>query len=387
MPSSASELRVLDVDQHRFEPPTMWHDYIDPAWREAALSIETDELGYAWLVWRGQRLYLAESQQPARPERIGAHRLRQARGEPADQPYGDQVPPSFTDPAARLADLDAWGVDGAVLFPNFGLLWERTLAPDLPALCANMQAANRWQSELAASGRGRLFGVGHLTLRDRDWARAEIARLGATGVRLAMIAPAPVDGRPLSDPSLDPIWAAFCDAGVAPVFHVANVERPFHPAWYQSDPEPVDSLLGSVFLWVGAAVALADLIFNGTLERFPELRVGVVELSAHWVPLFLLYIDGALDFYRVRHGSIPHPLALRPSEYFQRQVRVSALAYEGPAGLAARTGEDLFMFGSDWPHAEGIAHPRADYESALAGLDGSRRDKLMGANARWLLGL
>jgi predicted TIM-barrel fold metal-dependent hydrolase len=339
------------------------------------------------LTWRGQRLYLAESQQPARPERIAEHRLRLARGQPADEPYGDPVPPSFSDATARLADLDVWGVDGAVLFPNFGLLWERTLSHDLPALCANMRATNRWQAQLASDGDGRLFGVGHLTLRDPDWARQEIARLGRDGVRLAMVAPAPVNGLPLSDGQLDPIWRAFCDANVTPVFHVANVERPFHPAWYKSDPEPVDSLVDSVFLWVGGALAAADLILNGTLERLPELRLGIVELSAVWVPLFLLYLDGALDFYRARHGPDAYPLALRPSQYFTRQVRVSALAYEDPARLAASTGEDLFMFGSDWPHAEGIAHPRKDYETALGGLAPAARDKLMGANARWLLGL
>jgi predicted TIM-barrel fold metal-dependent hydrolase len=377
---------VVDADQHRFEPPTMWQEHIDPAFRDRALSLDVDERGYAWLAWQGRHLYLAESQQPACPETIAEHRRRLAGGEAAADPYGGPIPPSFSEPAARLAELDRWGVDGAVLFPNFALLWERMLADDLPALCANMQATNRWQQELAVDGRGRLFGVGLLTLRDPQWAIAEITRLGAAGVRLAMVAPAPVNGRPLSDRSLDAVWAAFCDANVAPVFHVANVERPFDQAWYQNDPEPVDSLLGSVFLWVGAAVALADLILNGTLERFPDLRIGVVELSANWVPQFLLHLDGATDFYRARHGDVPYPLAERPSHYFRRQVRVSVLAYERPAYLVSRTGDELFMFGSDWPHAEGIARPRADYELAIDQLSGTPRDNLMGANARWLLG-
>lgn len=387
MATASGILPIVDVDQHRFEPPGMWSQYIDPAARDAALSIDTDELGYAWLTWRGERLYLAESQQPARPDRIAEHRARLARREPASDPYGEPLPPSFSDAAARLTDLDEWGIDAAVLFPNFGLLWERTLSHDLPALCANMRAANRWQADLETDGQGRLFGVGHLTLRDQDWALKEIARLGAGGVRMAMVAPAPVNGVPLSDRSLDPIWQAFCDANVAPVFHVANVERPFHEAWYVNDPEPVDSIMSSVFLWVGGALAIADLILNGTLERFPDLRVGVVELSAHWVPLFLLYMDGSLDFYRARHGRDTFPISLRPSEYFRRQVRVSALPYEDPVRLATSTGEDLFMMGSDWPHAEGIAHPRKDYEAALTGFEGAAREKLMGGNARWLLGL
>src|SRR5690348_16952650 len=126
MATASGSLPIVDVDQHRFEPPGMWREHIDPGAREAALSIDTDELGYAWLTWRGEQLYLAESQQPARPDRIAEHRARLARREPAGDPYGDPLPPSFSDASARLADLDAWGLDAAVLFPNFGLLWERT---------------------------------------------------------------------------------------------------------------------------------------------------------------------------------------------------------------------------------------------------------------------
>jgi predicted TIM-barrel fold metal-dependent hydrolase len=211
--------------------------------------------------------------------------------------------------------------------------------------------------------------------------------MGRDGVRLAMVGPAPVDGKPLSDPDLDPVWRAFCEHGVVPVFHVGAFESPLHPAWHLGDPEPVDRLLDSVFLWVAPAVALANLILHGTFERFPELRVGVVELTAAWVPRFLVTLDGAFDFYAARHGGPFRPLEMRPSEYFVNHVRVGALAYEGPEQLVARTGEDVFMFGSDWPHAEGIAEPLSDYERAVSGMGEPARAKLLGANARWLLGL
>ena len=106
----------------------------------------------------------------------------------------------------------------------------------------------------------------------------------AEGVRLAMIAPAPVDGKPLSHADFDPVWAACSDEGVAPVFHVSEFESPLHPAWREGEHEDGEQLFDSIFLYLAPAVALANLILNGVLERFPRLRVGVVELTASWVP-------------------------------------------------------------------------------------------------------
>jgi|SRR5581483_1425459 len=378
-------MRTIDADQHIFEPRTMWRDYIDPSIRDRALGIDDDELGYAWLTWHGKRLYLAESQRPTDAAAIGEHRNRIARREPATRTYDEQIPASYSDPASRLDALDEFGLDGAVLFPNFGLLWEEMLAGDLDALCANLSACNRWQADNVSAGAGRLFPVAHLSLKNPDWALAEIARLERDGIRLAMVAPAPVNGQRLSHPDLAPIWAAFCHHGVTPVFHVGGFAGPLDSAWYEPDPEPVDRLLDSVFLYLPPAVALADLITNGTFDEFPDLRVGVVELTAAWVPSFLLMLDGSWDFYALRHGGPLRKLRHRPSDYFRQHVRVSALAYENPAGLVADLGGDLIMFGSDWPHAEGIARPVTDYEAAVGALAEPLRAKLMAGNVRWLL--
>ena len=378
---------IIDVDQHLFEPRTMWRDHIDPGLEDAALAIADDERGYPWLTWRGRRLYLAEVQFPGKAKAIGQMRQRLARGEPADHRYEDVLPAEYHDAKARLAKLDQWGLDACVLFPNFGLLWEDMLSDDLPALTGNMRAFNRWMAGAVADGQGRLHGVAHLTLRDRDWALAEIRSIAGAGIRLAMVAPAPVDGKPLSHADLDPIWAAFVAHGVAPVFHVGGFRGPLDPAWYQQDPEPVDRVMDSAFLWVAPAVALANMSVFGVFERHPDLRIGVIELTAHWVPQFLMMLDGAYGFYVARHGEPPAPLPDRPGEYVKRHVRVGALAYEQPAQLSEFVGEDTFMFGSDWPHAEGIADPLGGYQGALEGLEGAARDKLLGGNAAWLLRL
>lgn len=378
---------TIDVDQHLFESRDTWLDHIDPAHRDDALRIEDDERGWPWLVWRGERLSPVEMQTPGHPEEVGEQRRRMARGEEAPGRYEDVLPPEYAEPAARLEALDRFGLDATVLFPNFGLLWERPLAGDRDARRANLTAYNRWIEAATAAGGGRLHGVAHLTLDDPGWVRRELARLQASGVRLAMIAPAPVDGKSLSHPDLDPVWAAFVDHGVTPVFHVGSFESPLHPAWHDGDPEEGDQLLDSVFLSMAPAVALANMIYHGVFERFGDLRIGVVELTAGWVPSFLLHLDGAFDFYNARHVEPFNEFSRRPSEYFRRHVRVAALPYEDPARLVRSVGEDVFMHGSDWPHAEGMAAPRRDGERAASGLEEGARRKLLGTNAAWLLRL
>ena len=380
-------LQTIDVDQHLFESRTTWCEYIDPAHRADALSITDDEAGWPWLTWRGSRLTPLEVPIPERSTLIGDDRLRRLRGERAPASFEESVPDAYRLPGARLASLDAFGIDAAVLFPNYGLLWEQRLASDREVQRANAWAYNRFAAGVCAEGDGRLFGVAHVMLHDPAWAVEEIRRVRAEGVRLAMIAPAPVDGKPLSHPDFDPVWAACSREGVAPVFHVSEFESPLHPAWREGEQEDGEQLFDSIFLYLAPAVALANLILHGVLERFPDLRIGVVELTASWVPSFLLHLDGASDFYTQRHGEPFRKLAERPSQYFLRQVRVAALPYEMPNRLVPKVGDDTFMIGSDWPHAEGVADPMAAAQRAVAGLAAPARGNILGANAAWLLGL
>ena len=377
---------VIDSDQHLFEPRDLWARYIDSAAREDALAIVDDDLGHPWLTWRGRRLGLADVQWPGETDAIGARRERVRKGLPPLARYDETLPPDYWDPDARTAKLDALGVDEAVLFPNYGLAWERTLDAAPPALLANLAAWNRWTLEVAQQGRGRLHPVAHLSLRNLDWLEAQLAQLGAGGVRLAMIAPALVDGRPLSDASLDRAWSAFVEHGVTPVFHVADQRRPFDEAWYTDDEDDrVVPVLESVFLWTAPALAITDLILNGVLARHADLRIGVVELSAVWVPMYLMMLDGGHEFVTRLNGRALVELEMKPSEYFRRQVRVSSFAYELPSRLIRQSGE-LFMCCSDYPHSEGTATPLADYAApGRHGLGPSDSRALFSANAEFLL--
>jgi len=376
---------VIDSDQHLYESRDTWRAHIDPAWRDDALHIADDDLGYPWLMWRDRRLQPVDVQVPGETSQLGDWRERIRAGIPAASRYDDDLPRDYWDPRARAEKLADMGVDEAIVFPNFGLGWERTLDSNLGALTANLTAWNRWCGSVVADGGGRVHPVAHLTLRDAQWCTNELARLERDGVKLAMIAPALVDGRPLSHPDHDTLWRAFVEHDIAPVFHVADQRRVFDDAWFtEPDDEFFLPPLSSIFLWTAAALACTDLILNGTLERFPDLRIGVVELSAVWVPMFLMMLDGGTDFTTKFNGRPVADLSLRPSEYFRRQVRVSSFSYELPARLIGQTG-DLYMCCSDYPHSEGTSTPLRDYTNGPRPLQPDDTPGLFHDNVAFLL--
>lgn len=384
----ADAVHVVDSDQHLVEPRGMWADHIDPTMRDEAIRLDDDAVGNTWLTWRDERIALAVVQTPGDTAEIGARRQRALRGESPPRHYDDELPADHWDPLARVATLEAMGIDEAVCFPNYGLLWERRLAHAPAAQLANMRAWNRWCSAVAAEGRGRLHPVGHLSLRDLAWLETELATLTGAGVRTAMVAPALVDGRPLSHADLERAWSLFEDFDLAPVFHVADQPRPFDDAWYVDAADAFVPTIESVFLPTAAALAVTDLIVNGVLERHPRLRIGIVELSAVWVPQYLMMLDGGVDFTTRLNGRPPAALSARPSEYFLSQVRVSSFAYERPANLRRQLGgADVLMACSDYPHSEGTADMLGDYASGRGG--GVRPDDwpgLFAGNAEFLLG-
>ena len=361
----------------------MWSEHMEAASRDRALRIVDDDAGYSWLCLGDRRIEVLGIHAAGDTSQSGEFRTRLRQGLPPATAY-DAMPRDFWDPTARLSRLDEFGIDESILFPNCGIMWERALSDDLEATTLNMSAWNRWAVEVAQAGSGRLHPVGHLTLRDSDWFEREVRRLAAGGVRAAMIAPALVDGRRLSHPDHERAWQVLSAEGVAVVFHIAQYAPPFDDAWNEGDPDWSNPVLSSVFMWTAPALALADLAVRGVLHRNPALRVGVVELMSAWVPLFLLALDGGFAFHESFNGEPLTRMDLRPSEYVQSQVRVASFGFERPARLARQAG-DIFMFGSDYPHPEGLAQPVPDFVAA-SGVQPVDAPALFRDNARWLLG-
>lgn len=379
------DVGIIDGDQHICEYPTMWKDYTETSRQHLCLSLEQDDLGYGWITdGGGHHIYLAEINHPADTAPMAEHRQRLKKGMAAKVPFTEALTPDMWDPAARVGFLRESGLDRSVVFPNYGLLWERALGDDLSALLVNMSAWNRRAADITDASNAVLLPVGHVTLRDLDWLDHELAQLGRDGVHFAMVAPSLVDGLPLSHPDLDRAWSSFVHHGICPVFHIAAFPTfPFDHAWFRGIPDPIDSPLSSVFLSTAPALALADLVLHGTFERHPDLRLGIVEFMATWLVQYLQMLDGGFSYYQAFHGEPYSELSLRPSEYVKQHVRVAAFGYEDPHRLTKEIGADILMFGSDYPHAEGVARPLDDYVSQ-AGDGGGVPSGLYGDNVMWL---
>jgi predicted TIM-barrel fold metal-dependent hydrolase len=377
---------VIDADTHLFESRSLWSDHLPPSLRHLAVRIEDDELGYAWLTTAdGRRIHLAEVHTPGDIASMGERRLQQRSGLPPAVPFSELAAHDH-DPEARVALMDRQGVDEALVFPNFGLFWVRTLEDRPEAQLANMEAWNRWAAEgIQAGGGGRLHPVGHVSLRDPAWLDRQLGSLAAAGVTAAMVPIGPVDGRPFSHPDLDACWRSFAHHGVAVIFHISDGPRPFDDAWYAADSNPIEPLLMSSFISVTPMLALTDLAVGGVLARHPGLRVGLVEFTSTWFGQFLSAIDACYAFHAGYNGLPTGRLELTPSEYLRRQVRVATFGFEHPAQLAAAHG-DLFMFGSDYPHAEGLAHPLEDFLAAGGPAPSPATTGLYRDHAAWLLG-
>jgi len=382
-----SGVTVIDADTHLLETRTLWGDHLPTGQRDLALRITDDELGYAWLTAPdGRRIHLAEAQAPGDVPAMGAYRARRRRGEPAPASFEEAVAPHDVDPAARVALLDHQGIDEAVVFPNFGLFWVRSLEDQPAVQLANMAAWNRWAVEgLRPAGAGRLRPVGHVSLRDPDWLDGQLAMLAAGGVEAAMVPIGPVDGKAFSHPDLDRCWSAFERHGISVMFHISDGPRPFVDAWYEGDANPVEPLLMSLSISVTPMLALQDLSVGGVLERHPALRVGLVEFTSSWFAQFLPGLDAGYRFHAAYNGLGTDRLPLAPSEYLRRQVRIATFGFERPGRLAAAVG-DLFMFGSDFPHAEGLARPLEDFQSAGGPPPDETTEGLYRGNVEWVLG-
>jgi predicted TIM-barrel fold metal-dependent hydrolase len=378
---------VIDADTHLLESRTLWADHLGPTERDLAVGIVDDELGYAWLTAPdGTRIHLAEAHTPGDILSMGRGRARQRQGLPPEVPFDDAVPAHDRDPARRLAKMDEQGVDEAVVFPNFGLFWVRTLEVHPAAQLANMAAWNRWAAEgVRLAGLGRLHPVGHVSLRDPAWLDAQLGALAGAGVTAAMVPIGPVDGRSLAHPDLDRCWSAFEAHGVAVVFHISDAPRPFDDAWYAADENPIEPLLMSTFISVTPMLALADMAVGGVFERHPGLRVGLVEFTSAWLVSFLRMIDVTYRFHADYNGLPADRLPLAPSDYIRRQVRAATFGFEQPLQLTEQLG-DLLMFGSDYPHAEGLARPLEDFARAGGPPPGPGVEGLYAANVSWLLG-
>jgi aminocarboxymuconate-semialdehyde decarboxylase len=281
------------------------------------------------------------------------------------------------DPAIRLAELDAAGVDHQVISPV-----PITLIDWAPPADANefLRSQNDRLAEIAADSGGRLLALGAVPLHDTDLAVAELARLrrdlGMAGVEITAM----TGGRELDDTELDPFWAAVA-AEQVPVFI-----HPAHQAVTTRRPGmPYEFGIGML---TDTALAAAALVYGGVLDRHPNLRIAL----AHGCGAFP-WVHPRLRYLAMRTSAdIGHEEARSVGTALDDLVRslwVDCLVFD-PANvslLVERFGADHVLYGTDHPFLpEGFDGPReviAEAIGAGSGLD----ERCLGANALDFLGL
>ena len=229
---------------------------------------------------------------------------------------------------------------------------------------AGLLAYNRWLADFCAQARGRRAGIAQLPIHDVDLAVAEIetrrrarACKGVTVPILFDDAEAP----PLYHERYAPLWAA-CEANGMPV-HVHGGAGPDYG-------DGVDTLTG-IMLYVTEVPMwpkriLWFLLWNGTLERHPGLRLVFTEGTSDWVPAAVSYLDYLYESKDFAH--IRAVLPMKPSEYWQRQCYVGASSVSrAETDMRYDIGVENMMFGSDYPHVEGTWPRTYDWVRATLG--------------------
>src|SRR4051812_40983091 len=313
----------------------------------------------------------------------GAHIEPRARLFDGSMRYADGCPAPSFDPAARVALLDEWGLDACLSFPTIGILW----VSDDPALAsAHCRAYNTWMSEYAAAADHRVLWAAHLNLLDPEEAARELDRCLARGASAVFVPPEPTGGRRPGDPAFDPIWKRCAEAGIPLCLHVvvrfSGVAANPLAGWFEAGG--MSLLFGfSLGATIQVIPALVSMISDGLFDRIPDLRVLCVEAGAGWAAYVMDRMDEKYD-----HFSWLNPLAMKPSDYFRRNVWL--VAEPGERTIDAQldlVGEDRILWGSDYPHIDSSLDAPAQITASVAGLSDIRRAAVLGGNAARLFGL
>jgi predicted TIM-barrel fold metal-dependent hydrolase len=130
---------------------------------------------------------------------------------------------------------------------------------------------------------------------------------------------------------------------------------------------------------------LATLIFDGVLERFPGLRIGLIEQGAIWLPSWMRQMESAFNVLQ-RHEERLQKLSLRPSEYVERQVRATPYPTEDVGWITEQVGPNLCLFSTGSPHVEGGRRPSERFERSLGDASEAVRQRFYEANFIDLMG-
>ncbi|MEJ7800190.1 MAG: amidohydrolase family protein, partial [Ilumatobacter sp.] len=393
--------RVHDADAHIMEPPTWLRDHADPDIRER-IEIPT----YA--------NELAQTGDAAPGQAPDPDALRDIFDRLADRHHSDEFlaaqdtdvmnRKNFAATGSFLAEdrprvLDYIGVDSQLLFNTFHnsrlYQWEhgRDGEVDLDLAYGAARAHNRGMTEFCSVD-DRLLATCYVPLADYGRADAmatEAIEMGADALLVASGCPA---GHSPSHRELDRVWRQAEEAGIPVVFHVGGTSDLLDPNYFHNGlPIPPDFHGGAenfrsvdyMAIPFPPMQTLATMIFDGVLDRHPNLRVGVIEQGCTWLPSWLKQMESAMDAFG-RHEERLRQLSMTPGEFVERQVRVTPYPTEDVGWVTDQVGPNILLFSTDYPHVEGGRRPYERFERSLGDRSDEIRDRFYADNFIDLMG-
>ena len=295
----------------------------------------------------------------------------------------------------RSLAVDYMGIASQLVFPTSTNVWMETLehGEDVDLLYETASATNRSQMAFCGSD-PRLLPVGYVPLADIKRAEEAAKEAIELGVKALLIPWACPKNHATSHVDLDPVWSQAEEAQLPVLLHVGLADRVLPAAHKNNGLPSVPDFHGGeenfrsisyMAIPHGPMQALSMLIFDGVLDRHENLKFGVVELGASWLPGFMRQLDSGFEAF-ARHEERLQTLKLKPSEYVTRQIRVTPYPTEPTGWIIEQSHPDICMFSSDYPHLEGGRNPYGRFTRALEKVDSTTKDRFFQHNFEDLMG-
>ena len=386
-PGGVAELGygLFDADNHYYEPEDAFLRYMAPTLaNQAPRWMEMTDGGGKRLVF-GDKInrHLGADQTFSVVGRPGGLAQGRAAVERQYQANLEPIRPEFRERAPRLEVMDRQGIEATILFPTLAVSVEQLIVDDVEMTYANLHAFNLWlDDDWGFNYQDRVYGVPLLSLLDPFRSVEELEFVVSRGARLVHLRPGPVAGRSPADRVHDRFWQVVAEADVAVAFHTSNDSYRHELAriwgWGNVNvPARHIPPLQRVIAGFGRPIhdTVASLIYGKLFERFPSLRLATVELGCAWVPTLFR------NFELAGRGDLDED----PIDVFRRHFWVTPFEHENIAGLADAIGVERVLFGSDYPHTDGLAEPASIIDS-LKEFDRASLQRILHDNGRELVG-
>ncbi len=390
MSNATLSIPLFDADNHLYETRDAFTKYLPERYKGAIDYVDVH--GRTKIVVRGVISNYIPNPTFEVVARPGAQeeyfRVGNPEGKSRREIFGEPMKaiPAFRDPASRLALMDEQGIDRALMFPTLASLIEERMR-DAPELTHEViHSLNQWLHETwSFDYEGRIFATPIITLPIVERAIEELEWVLERGARVVLIRPAPAYGlrgpRSFGKEEFDPFWQKVVENDVLVAMHSSDsgYER-YANDWEGNDSEMLPfqpQAFRMLSAWRPVEDAVSALICHGALSRFPALKVAVIENGSSWVAPLL---ERLADVYK----KMPQDFQENPVDVFKRNIYISPFWEEDLGELADLIGVEHVLFGSDYPHPEGLADP-VSYADELKGLDQDSVRKIMGGNLSRLM--